>query len=330
MKKVAKCSFAILSLSAACCVPANANLNIVPTFLSSITSDPNAATIEASINSDISTVDSYIANNVTVNLTFQETSSGLGSSGTYLYAPSYAQYYTALNTSQTLSAYDNTAIASLPNQANNPVNGNAIIYTTGPLLRALGFIVNPPGSFDTTISLNTSIMNLSRIGAQNPGFYDLQAVAMHEIDEALGIGGTGSELVGGTTGPVGPLDLFRYSAPGVRSYAQGTGIAPYFSINGGNNDLVHFNQVAGADYADWGNGVIPGQGQGNTPAQVQDAFGSPGSQPNLGSNELIALDVIGWNLTPAGMAIEAVPEPSIVSFLVSGLLGAYFIHRRKA
>jgi hypothetical protein len=321
-----------LSLLVAGCFSANANLLIIPTFSSNITSDPNAAIIEASINTDISTIDSYIANNVTVNITFQETSSGLGGSSTYIYSPTYSSYYSALQNNQVRSAADNTAIASLPNQANNPVNGNANITSVGPLLRALGYSANPPaGQSDTTISLNTSIMNLGRTGVQNPSFYDLQAVAQHEIDEALGIGGTGSQLGGGTTGSVGPLDLFRYSAPGVRSYSQGTSIAPYFSINGGATDLVHFNQAGGgSDYADWGDGVSPADGHGNTPGQVQDAYGTPGTQPNLGINELIALDIVGWNLTPAGMAIEGVPEPSTVTLVVSGLLGACFIRRRKA
>jgi hypothetical protein len=312
----------VFSLFAAGCVSAHAGLLIVPTFDSSITGDPNAAVIEGSINSDIATIDSYIANNVTVNITFQESSSGLGGSSTFVYSPNYTQYYNALTGAQTISPYDAIAIASLPNQVNNPVTGDAGVATVGPLLRALGFSASPGvGTPDTTISLNTSIMNLSRTGPQNPSFYDLQAVTQHEIDEALGIGGTGSELGGGTTGPVGPLDLFRYGAPGVRSYAQGTGISSYFSINGGVTPLVSFNQAGnGSDYGDWA---------GGTP-RVQNAFGTPGSQPNLGSSELTALDVVGWNLTAAGMAVEGVPEPSTVGLVVSGLLGAYFIRRRKS
>src|SRR5215469_1846357 len=150
----------VFSLFTAGCMSARAGLVIIPTFDSSITSDPNAAVIETSINSDIATIDSYIANNVTVNITFQESGSGLGSSSSAGYSPTYTQYYNALAGAQTISPYDATAIASLPNQANNPVNGDANVLTVGPLLRALGFAASPGvGTPDTTISLNTSIMN---------------------------------------------------------------------------------------------------------------------------------------------------------------------------
>jgi len=208
---------------------AHANLTIVPTFASNITSDPNAAAIEASINADIATMDSYIANNTTVNITFQETGSGLGSSSTLSYSPGYSTYYNQLKNNQTLSSADNLAIASLPNQANNPVNGNSSVKEQTALARALGY-ANYTGGPDGTISLNTSIMNLARTGGQNGSFYDLQAVAMHEIDEVLGIGGPGSSLPT-TTGPVGPLDLFRYSAAGVRSFTTNSSATAYFSIN---------------------------------------------------------------------------------------------------
>ena len=99
-------------------------------------------------------------------------------------------------------------------------------------------------------------MNLSRTGPQDSIDYDLQSVAMHEIDEVLGIGGAGSRLPT-TNSSLGPLDLFLYSAVGVRSFTTSSSATAYFSINGGTNDLVNFNQTAGADYGDWASGAAP-------------------------------------------------------------------------
>ena len=167
--------------------------------------------------------------------------------------------------------------------------------------------------FDSTISLNLSSINASRTSGVVAGNYDLQAVATHEIDEALGIGGPGSTLADGsgtgTPAPttLGPLDFFRYSAPGVRSFTYDNSTTAYFSIDGGHTNLVYFNQQGtntatnGSDYADFGAppNTPGGEDQGNTPPLVQDAFGasSPAVSPNLSTLELTALQVVGYNLT---------------------------------
>jgi hypothetical protein len=316
---------AVLSLFAVCSPSAKAGLTIDATFASNITTDSNASTIEASINAAISRIAGDIANNTTVNITFQE-GGGLGGSSTLHYTNvPYATYLSELQSSAT-SADDAIALASLA--ANPPPNGTTVIEQTS-VARILGY-ANYSGS-DGTITLNTSIMNLSRTGTQNPSFYDIQATAAHEIDEVLGIGGPGSTINTGSSN-LGPLDLFRYSSSGVRSYTTSTSATPYFSINNGVTDLVHFNQYGGAsDYSDWGNGASPAQGAGNTPPQVQDAFGTPGVDANVGSNELTALDVIGWNLTPGGLALEtqSVPEPSTAYLFLGGLLALEIYRRRR-
>lgn len=300
----------------------SAALTIMPTFDSSITGNANSAAIIAGINASITRVEAAVTTNVTDTITFSSVTTGLGSSLTGSYTIPYGTYANALLTKQVLSASDTTAIASLgyvPGvTTTNPVNGSGNVKVGTSLARALQ-IIDSTGS-DATISLNTSIMNLSRTGPQNPSFYDLQAVAGHEIDEVLGIGGPGSTL-GGSTTNIGTLDLYRYSAAGVRSYTTSLAQNAYFSINGGVTSLVNFDQNnQGADYADWGNGVI-NQGAGNNPPQLQDAFGGPGAIVNLGSNELTALDVVGYNLA-------VVPEPATCGLIAVAAAGLARRRRR--
>ena len=116
------------------------------------------------------------------------------------------------------------------------------------------------------------------------------------------------------------LDLFRYSAPGVRSYSntQSTSPLAYFSFDGGNTVVSYFNQTSGADFADWLSNPIPA---GFGP-QVQDAFGEPGTDPVLGPNELTAFNVIGYQVTA--------PEPSTFALAGLGLaLGFAFVRRSR-
>src|SRR5579871_2511217 len=88
---------------------AHAQLVITPTFDSTITGDPQAATIEAGINAAISRVEAAIANPITVKITFGEMGSGLGASSTAIFTGvSYSSYLSALQTRQTPSANDTT------------------------------------------------------------------------------------------------------------------------------------------------------------------------------------------------------------------------------
>ncbi len=321
---------------AAAAAPVRAGLVIDAFYDTSILNLPtqNRNAVEAGIQAAISRVESVVANPITVNIGFEIVSGGLGQSETAINNLPYTTYLSDLEHHQILSANDRTALASLPGSTtgapnpsgNNPVNGNADVFLTLPLLRALGesTLGDNGGDLDGLIGLNTSIMNLSRTGTQNPSFYDLQAVAGHEIDEVLGIGGTGSvlQLAGSytgqanPTGPVGVLDLYRYSGNGVRSFSLNPSAAtPYFSIDGGNTDITHFNQngANGEDFADWGT---------NPTHQLQDAVGFPGHDLNIGTNEETALDVVGYNL--------ATPEPStFVLAAIGGITGFASLYRRR-
>ena len=144
---------AVLSFFAACCSSANADILIDPTFDSSITSDPNAATIESAIDQAISRFESSIETPITVKIDFQETSGGLGESNSGFNEISYSQYRSDLVNNQILSANDMTALASLPMTSTNPVNGDPDVILTLANLRAVGEtgLGNNGGGFDSTI-----------------------------------------------------------------------------------------------------------------------------------------------------------------------------------
>ena len=288
-------------------VPARAQLIINPTYAANINSDPNATTIKNTIQTAINEYAARFSDNITVNITFQEKTTGLGSSSTALVELAYTDYRSAL-VSQATTANDVTALASLPIQANSPADGQPNMWIATANARALGFNVVPPS--DSTISLNTSIMNFTRPPG-NLTKFDLKAVAQHEIDEALGFG-SGLNLPTGFPRESRPQDLFRYTAPHARSYTTSGSATSYFSIDDGVTLQLSFNQNGSADYGDWLSSATP---------HVQDAFGTAGATPDL-NVELTNLDVIGYTL------VTPVPEPSTL-LLVAGALASGFRRFRR-
>jgi len=330
---------------------ARANLVITPAFDSTITSDPNAAAIEGTINSAIGVLEADISTPITVSVYFQATPEDVefqlfSNSSTQFWA-SYYDYYNALkaiDTAPGATSAQQTAFASL-GAAPSPTSGNPVtgwvsdeaMMLTSANLRALGLPAPPPDVQASNGQLYDSIINLdpALTFPPNPNTgsnHALEPAILHELDEVLGIGGQGSQLSDtnaiyqtGGQGPnpaeqVGPMDLYRYSAPGVRSFSLLNTTSPYayFSIDGGNTVLSYFNQSEQLDYGDWLSDPIPA-GYG---PQVQDAIGTPGADPTLGVNELTALNVIGYTL--------AVPEPSTMGIALCGVLPLLLRRRRSS
>jgi len=306
------------------------------------------ATVASVINSAIGFYQNTFSDNITVNIDFHNMTSGLGASLVPIYTTSYASYKSQLNFDAT-SANDKIALASLPASVPGggidikPADARAVGYNAPGMTLTLsntgGFCAG--SNLDGCVGLN---LGLTTAGG---GPYSLLATVEHEIDEVLGLG---SSLSGNGTilyGYMSPEDLFRYSAPGVRSFAVNNAItssncagAPlaYLSINNGVTNLDTFNNCKnGADYGDWST---------SAKAQVQSAYGTPGASPSLtvSSVEVTALDVIGYTLTPQAKTLlasqallssktqtlaESVPEPASVALFSVGFAGLFMARRRS-
>lgn len=287
-------------------IPASAGLTITPIFDSTITSKANSAAIQATINQAIATFEAKFVDPITVHILFKDSSSGLGSSAASTVHVGYQDLRNHI-ASDGKSADDAMALLHLPDQANDPVtNDTTGVDITTAQARALGYADTT--SVDCTIWLNSGICHLDH--GVNHASYDYFTVASHEITEALGAGGWGSNI--GFAAGIAMLDLFRYDEFGARTFTTSGAHHAYFSLDG-TTHIDEFNQIGyqGGDYADW---IIH-----STP-QVQDWGGTQGPGSDLVSSEIRALDVSGYDLAP-------VPEP--MSLIGLGLGVALVVRRRR-
>jgi hypothetical protein len=307
---------------------AQANLNIVALYDSSITSSAKASAIEGAIQSAIGVFDKLFSNNLTIDVNFTYTAAAAGNllstSQTEYYLP-YNAYTAALNSAAAADPANKvlaTAIANL--KFGNDANGASDIILTGALAASLG--LGPAFLSDATININ-SLQNFSFTSSVSSSQFDLTGGLEHELDEVLGGGGGGSWLNyiqqncahgGPYCSLYGPLDLYRYSAADTPSFTTSGAASSYLSFDGGLTKLVPFNQNSGGDYADFSpNGAGAGE-------LIQDAFNSTGKYEAYTSSspEFAMLESIGYN--------SAVPEPSTWVMMIVGFGGLGFGKYRKA
>jgi hypothetical protein len=120
------------------------------------------------------------------------------------------------------------------------------------------------------------------------GYFDAVGALEHEISAVMGrVDAVGSAYGAGL---YTPLDLFRYSAPGVHA-TSASAHSPYFSINNGVTNRGNYSTTA--DFADWNYSLVRG-----------DAYGGATTGTTLGvtANDLIENAVLGYNFTTAGLA----------------------------
>ena len=171
-------------------------------------------------------------------------------------------------------------------------------------------------TLSTGLSYNTTADAYGLNGGTGPNQVDLQAVAEHEISEAMGRVGSEFDLINAYT----PLDLFNYQSPSVLELSANGG---YFSVNDGKTNLGNYNNAAanGGDIADWASNTSITQsntlGLPKGSYDAYDAFVSPGYNGNLSVSDIIEDAAVGYKLKLAPAASAALLGNYIASSFAS-------------
>lgn len=258
----------------------------------SVTASTNSANIQAAFGAATQIIQNLYTNSSTVNITvywgpFGPFTNGisLGASSTTFFGPfSYVALTSALR-SQSNTLSDASALASLP--ASDPIAANAWRIPRAEV-KALGLAsligttandTTQDGSVGFATNLNYTFDPANRAVA---GKYDFTSVALHEITEVMG------RVYFNLSTRFVPYDLFRFTNSGARCFdPNATNV--YFSVDNGITSLRSFytNQNLG-DIQDW---------KSSGSADSFDAFISSGKKGVLSYADLIALDVIGYQLS---------------------------------
>jgi hypothetical protein len=213
---------------------ATAGLTIHPTFDSSITNNPNAAAIQATISWAISFHESLFSDPITIQIRFRYSTTApdgmplpmgtLARTDILLYQIPWSSYISALR-ADAATSNDTQANASLPGTAlsanvrPSSAGGRAVGLNTPPAMFANGTI-GQGGPYDAIVTLNSGPpFQFTR--PPGPGSFDAQRSIEHEVDEAIGLG----SRLGGSGNDLRPQDLFSWSSPDHRNIStSGTAI----------------------------------------------------------------------------------------------------------
>lgn len=202
------------------------------------------------------------------------------------------------------------------------VHTESQIYLNRANAKALGLLAAHAAGADAEIEFNSAFsFDFDRSDGISPFQMDFIGVAAHEIGHALGF----ISIVDSIDTVPGdatffkhmPLDFLRYSAA---SQAQGLtdvgggAVAKYLLIDG--------TSIAMSTGVNLGDGQQASHFKDNLSLGMMDPTASYGELRNIGANDLLAFDAIGWNLI-------AVPEPSALGLGLGATTLALAASRRR-
>ncbi|HSV03407.1 MAG TPA: NF038122 family metalloprotease [Phenylobacterium sp.] len=120
-----------------------------------------------------------------------------------------------------------------------------------------------------------------------------------------------------------PLDLFRFTASGVRDFTGGRdGLITFFGLDGTHLSNLAFHNAVNAS------GVDDGQDLGDWAFTVGDAFGpgGPGDPGSVSATDLQVLDILGWTPSGSSGASGTANAPTPGDDLLSAQAGFTEIH----
>ncbi|THD58620.1 NF038122 family metalloprotease [Phenylobacterium sp.] len=235
---------------------------------------------------------SQFTNQLTVSVDFQFSSLGQADSAENNFSEVNLSYQTLVSElrSHATTANDDIAVNGLP--ASDPSGGVGFDI---PQAQAVMLGLKAQGNaIDDVVTLNSDL-NWT-FGQDAIGAID------HELTE--GVFGRISSL-GVAETRWNTLDLFRFTASGVRDYTGGSdGVTTFFGLDSNDvSNLAFHNSVSTT-------GQFDGQDLGDWDHTVGDSFGpgGPGSPGTVSATDLQVLDILGWNPTNSSGPFTPAPD----------------------
>ncbi len=189
--------------------------------------------------------------------------------------------YTAFKAALAAHATSVEQLTALAHMGEDPTHGGGIFVPTAEA-KVLGLLPAYQAGIDAVMGFATdprgTLWNFDTAHRGVAGKYDFLGVAEHELAHALG-----RVTYLGADGLYTPLDLTRYSAPGVHEIS---GDAPaYFSLDGGVTRLLPF--ATSSDLADWASG---------NPPDAANAFLVSGLEHPFSHTDVVLMNLLGYAL----------------------------------